>query len=60
MRAAPVFRKPPRRPETLNLRRAKLATKPKYVTDVLNDGAKRAQYIARETMKEVKQRMGLL
>jgi len=40
--------------------RAKLATKPKYITDVLADGALRARVIARETIKEVKQKMGLL
>jgi len=41
-------------------RRAKLATKPKYIADVLADGALRARVIARETIKEVKQKMGLL
>jgi len=41
-------------------RRATLASKPRYITDVLNDGASRARAIARETIKEVKQRMGLL
>ena len=41
-------------------RRAKLATKPKYIADVLADGAQRARVIARETIKEVKQKMGLL
>jgi len=41
-------------------RRVRLSTKPKYVTEVLNDGAKRARYIASETIKEVKQKMGLL
>ena len=41
-------------------RRAELASKPKYVTDVLADGAQRARIIARETIKEVKQKMGLL
>ena len=40
-------------------RRAVLATKPQYVTDVLADGAQRAQVIAQETLREVKQRMGL-
>ncbi|MEE9520786.1 MAG: tryptophan--tRNA ligase [Dehalococcoidales bacterium] len=40
-------------------RRAELAKKPKYVKDVLADGAKRARVIARETIKEVKQKMGL-
>ncbi len=41
-------------------RRAELATKPRYVTDVLTDGAQRAQVIARETLREVKQNMGLI
>jgi len=40
--------------------RAALAEKPKYVTDVLADGAQRARVIARETIKEVKQKMGLV
>jgi len=40
--------------------RAELAAKPKYVNDVLADGAQRARIIARETIKEVKQKMGLL
>ncbi len=41
-------------------RRAALATKPKHIADVLADGAQRAQVIARETLKEVKQKMGLV
>ena len=41
-------------------RRAELAAKPKYVTDVLTDGAQRARIIARETIREVKEKMGLL
>ena len=40
--------------------RAALATKPRYITDVLTDGAERAQAIARETLREVKQKMGLI
>ncbi len=40
-------------------RRAALATKPGYITDVLADGANRARVIARETLGEVKQKMGL-
>jgi len=40
--------------------RAVLAEKPKYVTDVLADGAQRARVIARATIKEVKQKMGLV
>jgi len=41
-------------------RRVELAAKPKYVADVLADGAQRARAIARETIREVKQKMGLL
>jgi len=41
-------------------RRAALAAKPKYVTDILADGAQRAQVIARETLREVKQKMRLI
>jgi len=40
-------------------RRATLANKPKYIADVLADGAERARVIARETLREVKQKMGL-
>jgi len=40
-------------------RRTALANKPRYVRDVLADGAQRARIIARETIKEVKQKMGL-
>ncbi len=40
--------------------RAALAAKPKYVTSVLADGAQRAQVIARETLREVKLKMGLI
>ena len=41
-------------------RRAVLATKPKYIADVLADGAQRARVIASETLREVKQKMGLI
>jgi len=41
-------------------RRATLATKPQYITDVLADGAERARVIAKETLREVKQKMGLI
>jgi tryptophanyl-tRNA synthetase len=44
----------------LRERRAELAARPKYVKEVLADGAKRASVIARKTLKEVKQKMGLL
>ncbi|MFC1902854.1 tryptophan--tRNA ligase [Chloroflexota bacterium] len=46
--------------EPFRKRRAALATKPQYITDVLAEGAQRAQAIAKETIKEVKQRMGLI
>jgi len=41
-------------------RRAQLAAKPQYITDVLADGAQRAQVIAAETIREVKQNMRLI
>jgi len=41
-------------------RRAALAADPKMVTDVLSDGAKRATSYRPETLKAVKQSMGLL
>ena len=41
-------------------RRAAFAAKPQYVKDVLADGAQRAQAIARKTLSEVKQKMGLI
>ena len=41
-------------------RRAELAAKPDYVKEVLADGALRAHDIAKETLREVKQKMGLL
>ena len=44
----------------LRERRSELANKPEYVRDVLSDGARRAQAIARETMREVKDRMNLI
>ncbi len=46
--------------EPLRERRAALATKPQYITDVLVDGAQRARVIAAETLAEVKQKMGLI
>ncbi len=46
--------------QPLRERRATIAAKPKHVKDVLADGASRASVIARETMKEVKQKMGLI
>ena len=41
-------------------KRADLAAKPQYITDILADGAQRAQAIAKETLGEVKQKMGLI
>jgi len=41
-------------------RRAALAAKPQYIADVLADSAQRARVIARETLGEVKQKMGLI
>ena len=46
--------------EPFRERRATLAGKPQYIADVLADGAQRARIIARETMREVKQKMGLI
>jgi tryptophanyl-tRNA synthetase len=45
--------------EPFRQRRAELAARPEYIREVLADGAKRAQAIARETLREAKQRMGL-
>ena len=41
-------------------RRAELAAQSGYVKEVLADGAQRAQTIARVTLAEVKQKMGLI
>jgi len=46
--------------ESFRARRAELAAKPQYITDVLNQGAEQARDIARATIKEVKQNMGLI
>jgi tryptophanyl-tRNA synthetase len=45
--------------EPFRARRAELASKPDYVKDVLNDGAKRARAIAQQTMVEVREAMQL-
>jgi tryptophanyl-tRNA synthetase len=45
--------------ETFRARRAEFASKPGYVTEVLNDGAGRARIIARQTMKEVREAIQL-
>jgi tryptophanyl-tRNA synthetase len=44
----------------LRSRRVELASRPEYVAEVMNDGARRAQVIARRTLAEVKQKMGLV
>jgi len=41
-------------------RRAKLAENPGVLDEILADGAKRASAIAKETLREVKEKMGLL
>jgi len=41
-------------------RRTAFAAKPKFVKEVLADGTKRASVIAKKTMREVKQKMGLI
>ena len=41
-------------------RRAELAARPQYVEEVLADGARRAHVIAEETIREVKEKMGLI
>jgi len=43
----------------LRERRAELAARPEYIKEVIADGARRAQVIARQTLAEVKQKMGL-
>lgn len=40
-------------------RRRELAQKPGYIARVLNQGAERARVVARDTMREVRQRVGL-
>jgi tryptophanyl-tRNA synthetase len=42
------------------IRRAKIAEDQKYIDEVIKNGAERARKIARETIKEVKEKMGLL
>ena len=46
--------------EPFRQRRAELASRPEFIRDVLEDGAKRARIIARETLKEAKERMGMV
>lgn len=40
-------------------KRRELETQPEYVESVIHDGAERARIIARETVREVKEKMGL-
>lgn len=44
----------------LREKRAELAARPQYIAEVLADGAQRARVIARETLHQVKQNMGLI
>jgi tryptophanyl-tRNA synthetase len=44
----------------MRLRRTELARHPEHIQEILDDGDRRAQTIARETLAEVKQRMGLV
>jgi tryptophanyl-tRNA synthetase len=46
--------------EPFREKRAALAAKPNYITEVLTDGAARAEVLARETINEVKQKMKLI
>ena len=46
--------------EPLRERRSELATKPDYIKEVLTEGARRAQAIARETLREAKKKMRLI
>ena len=46
--------------EPFREKRAILASKPNYITEVLAEGANRAEAIAKETIKEVKEKMKLL
>jgi tryptophanyl-tRNA synthetase len=45
--------------EPFRAKRAELASKPDYVSEVLDDGARRARVIARQTMEEVRDAMQL-
>ena len=44
----------------LREKRAELVARPQHITEVLADGAQRARVIARETLQQVKQNMGLI
>jgi tryptophanyl-tRNA synthetase len=43
----------------IQAKRAELEANPEYVEQVINDGAQKAREIARETIREVKEKMGL-
>ena len=45
--------------ESFRERRGQLAEKPEYLRELIEDGARRASVIARETLEEVRERMGL-
>jgi len=45
--------------EPFRAKRAELESKPDYVNDILNDGAKRARVIAQQTIQEVREAIGL-
>lgn len=45
--------------EPFRRKRKELLLKKDYIEDILNEGAKRAEVLAKETMKEVKEKMGL-
>ena len=44
----------------LRQRRAELAARPEYIQEVITGGAERARVLARQTLFEVKQKMGLI
>ncbi len=46
--------------QDLREKRAELAARPEYITEVLTDGAQRARVIARDTLHQVKQNMRLI
>jgi tryptophanyl-tRNA synthetase len=46
--------------EPFRQKRAELAARPEYIREVLEDGAKRARVIARQTLDEAKHRIGIL
>ena len=40
-------------------KREELASKPEYVSEILSEGAEKARLIARQTLSEVRDRMGI-